>query len=182
MERQRRARINRCLDELKELMTDALAAEQREASIGKLEKADVLELTVRHLQKLRRERILASNMAGASGRFRYGFTQYPRETSVALATTPVGDVSLGAHFNHLEQTLNEHDSATSTSDSNTAIRSYSLPGSLVSITDDYTVQQQSSLACWRPDYPLSIGYGSDNANTMGQESFKTLESSVWRPW
>ncbi|XP_078034842.1 transcription factor HES-4 [Augochlora pura] len=50
LERKRRARINKCLDELKNLMVDALETEGED--ISKLEKADILELTVRHLQKL----------------------------------------------------------------------------------------------------------------------------------
>ncbi|CAA9995301.1 unnamed protein product [Nesidiocoris tenuis] len=51
LERKRRARINRCLDELKELMVTALQSEGE--NVSKLEKADILELTVRHLQSLR---------------------------------------------------------------------------------------------------------------------------------
>ncbi|XP_032779653.2 transcription factor HES-1 [Daphnia magna] len=62
LERQRRARINRCLDELKELMSAALAAEGE--NLTKLEKADVLELTVRHLHQLHREGELSLNASG----------------------------------------------------------------------------------------------------------------------
>ena len=51
LERKRRARINSCLEELKDLMVAALQTEGE--SITKLEKADVLELTVRHLRKLK---------------------------------------------------------------------------------------------------------------------------------
>merc|ERR1712061_173915 len=51
LERKRRARINKCLDELKDLMMHALQTE--EENISKLEKADVLELTVKHLRKLK---------------------------------------------------------------------------------------------------------------------------------
>merc|ERR1719232_1178858 len=57
LERKRRARINKCLDELKDLMVYALQSEGE--SITKLEKADVLELTVRHLKKLRRQEMLS---------------------------------------------------------------------------------------------------------------------------
>ncbi len=52
LERKRRARINKCLDELKDLMTSALQEEGE--NLSKLEKADILELTVRHLHKLTR--------------------------------------------------------------------------------------------------------------------------------
>lgn len=50
LERKRRARINKCLDELKDIMTVALQAQGE--NVSKLEKADILELTVRHLHKL----------------------------------------------------------------------------------------------------------------------------------
>ncbi|XP_049875822.1 transcription factor HES-4-B-like [Pectinophora gossypiella] len=50
LERKRRARINRCLDELKDLMVGALEID--DDNLSKLEKADILELTVNHLTKL----------------------------------------------------------------------------------------------------------------------------------
>lgn len=188
LERQRRARINRCLDELKDLMAGALAAEHGEAGMAKLEKADVLELTVRHLHKLRRERRLAANPVVASDRFRAGFTQCAREVSVALAAIPGVDVSLGTRLmTHLGHALNGLDAPTPTplasSTPNTTalpVRSYSPPDSPVSITDAHELQQQTM--CWRPESPLSSGYGSDT-NAMERPSSKTSSSSsVWRPW
>ena len=56
LERKRRARINKCLDELKDIMTVALQAEGE--NVSKLEKADILELTVKHLHKLNQGRRL----------------------------------------------------------------------------------------------------------------------------
>merc|ERR1719454_2706599 len=52
LERKRRARINKCLDEIKDLLVYALQSEGE--SVNKLEKADVLELTVNHMRKLKR--------------------------------------------------------------------------------------------------------------------------------
>ena len=51
LERKRRARINGCLDELKELM-EYLGAESGQR-LQRLEKADVLEVTVNHLKNLK---------------------------------------------------------------------------------------------------------------------------------
>jgi len=51
LERKRRARINKCLDELKDLMTSSL--QDKGENLSKLEKADILELTVQHLHKMR---------------------------------------------------------------------------------------------------------------------------------
>jgi len=55
LERKRRARINKCLDNIKDLLIDSLQTESGE-SITKLEKADVLELTLKHLQELQRQK------------------------------------------------------------------------------------------------------------------------------
>ncbi|XP_043495112.1 enhancer of split mgamma protein-like [Polistes fuscatus] len=72
LERKRRARINQCLDELKDLMVDAHETEGE--NISKLEKAEILELTVRHLQR--------SQAARAAGLFSGILT-----TSTATVTT-----------------------------------------------------------------------------------------------
>nr|ACO14693.1 Enhancer of split m7 protein [Caligus clemensi] len=53
LERKRRARINKSLDEIKDLLRDTLAAESGgDSSLNKLEKADILELTVKHLREI----------------------------------------------------------------------------------------------------------------------------------
>ncbi|KAJ8257675.1 hypothetical protein GJAV_G00188480, partial [Gymnothorax javanicus] len=51
MEKKRRARINRCLDQLKTLLENYYANNIRKR---KLEKADILELTVKHLRNLQK--------------------------------------------------------------------------------------------------------------------------------
>ncbi|XP_034247261.1 enhancer of split mbeta protein-like [Thrips palmi] len=108
LERKRRARINRCLDELKDLMVGALAAEGE--NVSKLEKADILELTVRHLHRLRREQRLAANPVTDADRFRAGFTHCATEVSRCLAATAGVDVQLGTKLmTHLGHRLNEMD-------------------------------------------------------------------------
>lgn len=91
LERKRRARINACLDELKEIMTGCLQTEGE--NVSKLEKADILELTVRHIQKL--------NQAGASNpvedisKFRAGYSSCANEAAHFLISVPGVDVRLG---------------------------------------------------------------------------------------
>lgn len=63
MEKRRRARINNCLNELKALILDAMKKDP--ARHSKLEKADILEMTVKHLEGLRSE--------GSPDRFRAGY-------------------------------------------------------------------------------------------------------------
>jgi len=80
LERKRRARINKCLDGLKDLMVTALQSEGE--SITKLEKADVLELTVKHLQKLKRQNALGlTPEATYAGRFKAGYASCAQEVS-----------------------------------------------------------------------------------------------------
>ncbi|KAG5672512.1 hypothetical protein PVAND_002636 [Polypedilum vanderplanki] len=110
LERKRRARINRCLDELKELMVSALQAEGE--NVSKLEKADILEMTVSHLHKLRRQQRLAhANPVINEDRFRAGFTHAANEVSRILASIPGVDISLGTKLmTHLGMSLNTVDS------------------------------------------------------------------------
>merc|ERR1712154_392619 len=87
LERKRRARINNCLDELKDLMVYALQSEGE--SISKLEKADVLELD----------------------RYRAGYTTCSTEVSRCLASTGV-DISVGSRLmSHLGNKLNTIEAA-----------------------------------------------------------------------
>merc|ERR1712059_204221 len=104
LERKRRARINKCLDELKDLMVHALQSEGE--SISKLEKADVLELTVSHLRKLKRQQMLTLNPSLDLDRFHAGYTTCATEVSRTLASTGV-DITVGSRLTgHLGHKLN----------------------------------------------------------------------------
>merc|ERR1712129_60320 len=109
IERKRRARINSCLDELKDLMVFALQTEGE--SISKLEKADVLELTVNHLRKLKRQQMLSLSPALDLDRFHAGFTTCATEVSRNLASSGV-DISIGSRLmGHLGHKLNTIESS-----------------------------------------------------------------------
>merc|ERR1711937_602825 len=104
IERKRRARINKCLDELKDLMVHALQTERE--SITKLEKADVLELTVRHLQKLKRQQLLTLNPHLEQDRYHAGYTACATEVSRCLNTIPGVDITITTRMmSHLGQKL-----------------------------------------------------------------------------
>ncbi|CAH1981476.1 unnamed protein product [Acanthoscelides obtectus] len=80
LERKRRARINRCLDELKELMVSALQNDGE--NVSKLEKADILELTVRHLHTLKQQhQLVLPQETSYADRFRAGFNQCAQEVT-----------------------------------------------------------------------------------------------------
>ncbi|XP_076359331.1 protein deadpan-like [Tachypleus tridentatus] len=81
MEKRRRARINQCLGELKTLILDALNEDPSRHS--KLEKADILDMTVRHLQNIQRQQVAAAIAADplVLNKFKAGFNECAAEVS-----------------------------------------------------------------------------------------------------
>lgn len=166
LERKRRARINRCLDELKDLMVTALQAEGE--NVAKLEKADILELTVRHLHTLRAARRLTLTPENSyADRFRDGFTQCAQEVSTFLSTPVASTVHpaagaqlmrhLGGCLRRLEgpasQVVNQNQ-GTTTKISATSVpvmpQIYTPPQSPMSEVSSSGDSESSSAAVWRP--------------------------------
>lgn len=79
MEKKRRARINSSLNELKVLILDALHKDPSRHS--KLEKADILEMTVRHLQSVQRQQMASAISTDPSvlNKYRAGFNECATE-------------------------------------------------------------------------------------------------------
>ncbi|GIY05840.1 transcription factor HES-4-B [Caerostris darwini] len=77
MEKRRRARINNSLLELKSLMLDALKKDN--ARHSKLEKADILEMTVKYLKNLQRQQMTPD--PAAMSKYRSGFAECANEVS-----------------------------------------------------------------------------------------------------
>ncbi|XP_041927013.1 hairy-related 8a isoform X1 [Alosa sapidissima] len=105
IEKKRRERINCSLEQLKGIMVDAYNLDQ-----SKLEKADVLEITVQHMEGLQR-----GYGAGGSGstmnfesrqRYGSGYIQCMHEVHNLLLSCPGMDKTLGARLlNHLLKSL-----------------------------------------------------------------------------
>ncbi|XP_051163883.1 enhancer of split mbeta protein-like [Leptopilina boulardi] len=163
LERKRRARINRCLDELKDLMVTALQAEGE--NVAKLEKADILELTVRHLHTLRAARRLTLTPENTyADRFRDGFTQCAQEVStflstpVAAAVHPAAGAQLMRHLGGClrrlegpaikEQQQQQHKGTTTKV--NVMPQIYTPPQSPMSEMSSCGDSELSSAAVWRP--------------------------------
>lgn len=86
MEKRRRARINESLGQLKTLILDALKKDSSRHS--KLEKADILEMTVKHLRNLQRAQMTAALNSDPSvlGKYRAGFSECMNEVTRFLST------------------------------------------------------------------------------------------------
>lgn len=179
LERKRRARINKCLDDLKELLVECM--QQNGQSNVKLEKADILEVTVQHLRKLKsdpQQQIACNNHIVNKQSFRNGYIQAANEVSHCLASLPKIDITFGTKLmTHLGLRLNQLESAEEMTPT-----SINTP-----LTLDCSTTQFS-----RPilHSPVSSGYASDNDSLRSSPSFcpsaqgllKVSSTSLWRPW
>ncbi|KAK3104604.1 hypothetical protein FSP39_005961 [Pinctada imbricata] len=102
MEKRRRARINASLAELKSLLLEVMKSEGTRQN--KMEKADILEMTVRHLRQLQHQQIsaLASTDPAVINKYRLGFNECANEVSKFLGNMNGIDAEIRARLlNHL---------------------------------------------------------------------------------
>lgn len=120
MEKRRRARINNCLTQLKSLVLESMRKDSSQYS--KLEKADILEMTVKHLRNLQRNQ-LASAMASdptVVTKFRAGFHECANEVIRYLGTVQnVGSDVKSRLVSHLSTCLQTQNNTTSTENMHT---------------------------------------------------------------
>ncbi|XP_017876928.1 protein hairy-like [Ceratina calcarata] len=111
MEKRRRARINQCLDDLKTLILDAMNKDPTRHS--KLEKADILEMTVKHLQASQRQHLSAAVATDPAvlTKFRSGFSECASEVSRYVShlenVDPVVKQRLLSHLNNCVSNLQQ---------------------------------------------------------------------------
>ncbi|XP_055609484.1 protein hairy [Uranotaenia lowii] len=100
MEKRRRARINNCLNELKTLILDAMKKDP--ARHSKLEKADILEMTVKHLENLQRQQNVMSQATDPNvmNKFKAGFSECVQEVSRFPEIEPMTRRRLLAHLSN----------------------------------------------------------------------------------
>ncbi|XP_057324890.1 enhancer of split m7 protein-like [Microplitis mediator] len=185
LERKRRARINRCLDELKDLMVTALAGDGE--NVAKLEKADILELTVRHLHKLQRQQRLSANPVLDSDRFRAGYTHCANEVSRCLAETPGVDVALGTKLmTHLGHKLISMDK---TGPLTIHVSAPPPPQSSPSVCSESSNSSEYSMPLTpASSQPSPVGRSAEGETNISTQTHQGLlkvvkpNEAVWRPW
>lgn len=105
MEKRRRARINHSLAQLKSLLLDGNSKkESQNPRNAKLEKADILEMTVRHLQGIHQGHHLPPTHA-MEVRFQEGFAECAREVSRFVCNSDVDDSLRSRLLGHLASCL-----------------------------------------------------------------------------
>ncbi|XP_020315467.1 transcription factor HES-4-B [Oncorhynchus kisutch] len=107
MEKRRRARINESLGQLKTLILDALKKDSSRHS--KLEKADILEMTVKHLRNLQRVQMTAlSADTTVLSKYRAGFNECMNEVTRFLSTSEGVNTEVRSRLlNHLSGCLGQ---------------------------------------------------------------------------
>lgn len=100
LERKRRARMNLYLEELKELIVDTM--EEQGEHVNKLEKADILEMTVTYLRNQQRNNNATPHAANKKivnvEKFREGYTQAAYEVSKVFSSVPGIDRGFGTRL------------------------------------------------------------------------------------
>ncbi|KAH8404253.1 hypothetical protein KR215_002359, partial [Drosophila sulfurigaster] len=176
LERKRRARINKCLDDLKDLMAECVA----QTGDAKFEKADILEVTVQYLRNLKQSKAAQSAASAPEHSFRAGYIRAANEVSRALAALPKVDVAFGTTLmTHLGMRLNQLEQPVEQSTPLTLHTPLSINcGSSISSSNRDTYS------------PVSSGYASDSDCSSGSSTPVAAQSllqisntgSVWRPW
>ncbi|KNC29773.1 hypothetical protein FF38_11435 [Lucilia cuprina] len=154
LERQRRARMNKCLDQLKELVAEF----QGNDAILRMDKAEMLECALTFIKKEVKKPIVPAVIPMDS--FRHGYMNAVNEVSRVMAATPGMNVQLGksvmihlgGEYNRLLQTSTEKQ------------------------------QQQQEIPCSAPMSPASSGYHSDECDEDCSMSSPVIAAPVWRPW
>ncbi|KAL9702131.1 hypothetical protein quinque_005649 [Culex quinquefasciatus] len=106
MEKKRRARINNYLNDLKALLLDAMKKDPIRHS--KLEKADILDLTVKHLQDMERRKLAVAMAVDPTvvDKFKSGYNECVDEIDKYFSTVPGMDSGLKQRVtNHLKSYL-----------------------------------------------------------------------------
>ncbi|XP_077579511.1 hairy-related 8.2 [Stigmatopora nigra] len=169
IERKRRERINNCLDQLKETVICAFRLDQ-----SKLEKADILEMTVKHLQNIQMNKL--NDPVEDKQKYSKGYIQCMHEVQSTLLTCDWMDKTLGSRLlNHLLRSLprtsEEHTRHPPLkNDAPTSVCQGSIPPS-TSVRRDMR---------HHPTCHVSGIAGPPERDAHHNSQFRILE--MWRPW
>ncbi|XP_077397807.1 hairy-related 8.2 [Festucalex cinctus] len=162
IERKRRERINNCLDQLKETVISAFRLDQ-----SKLEKADILEMTVKHLQNIQAHKF--NDPLEAQQKYSTGYIQCMHEVHNMLLTCDWMDKTLGSRLlNHLLRSLPR--STEARNDVATAVSQDARPQRTFNGNDERE----------QPSFHVSAVSGCQERGELHGSHLRMLE--MWRPW
>lgn len=161
MEKKRRARINDSLEKLKQILLKNTVAITYGSRPTKLEKADILEMTVRYLQMLQKQKSTSSN---------------PNGHDCVTSTTSVDSTKSPATMKNRPYAM-----ATSTSLNLISIKNKSENKENVCATFDVKTNRNQSMAEVNFKRSRSSAFKEINRNSL-MEAKPNMDSRPWRPW
>ncbi|XP_073820529.1 enhancer of split m5 protein-like [Musca autumnalis] len=169
LERQRRARMNKCLDALKELVAEF----QGNDAILRMDKAEMLESALEFMKtqvKPQQTTGLQLPAMVPMDSFRNGYMNAVNEVSRVMAGTPGVNINIGkAVMTHLGAEFNR------------LLQQTSVP----KVKDEVAEVNKVNIKA-APLSPASSGYSSDSEEQQSSQgspnSSISSNSSVWRPW
>ncbi|CAD6991430.1 enhancer of split m8 protein [Ceratitis capitata] len=182
LERQRRARINKCLEALKKLVAEL----QADDAVLRMDKAELLEQTLVFVRQqcANNSRKPQKNTQTSADSFRNGYMNAVNEVSLVMASTSGMNIELGkAVMTHLGRSYNRLQQQQQQPQQ--LLHQASLQHRQQVSHHQTTVSrmQPLSIEC-APLSPASSGYHSDcespSASPVAQE--QTAVVSLWRPW
>ncbi|KAM9844491.1 transcription factor HES-1-B-like [Aulostomus maculatus] len=206
MEKRRRARINESLGHLKTLILDALKKDSSRHS--KLEKADILEMTVKHLRNLQRLQVTAAANTDPSvlGKYRAGFSECVGEVTRFLSTCEGVNTEVRTRLlSHLASCVTQitavnfyapHPGTLALGQTGTQIAAAPAPqipcksGSLMQVPPEAMKLYGGFQVVPTPDGQFAFlvpstalaPLGAQNSHHMSPVAPPLTSDSVWRPW
>ncbi|XP_017128908.1 enhancer of split m5 protein [Drosophila elegans] len=154
LERQRRARMNKCLDTLKTLVAEF----QGDDAILRMDKAEMLEAALVFMRKQVVEQ-QAPVAPLPMDSFKNGYMNAVSEISRVMACTPAMSVDVGKTvMTHLGVEFQRM------------------------LQADQADQPSTQISAPRPLSPASSGYHSDAEESESAASPKPAQDTMWRPW
>jgi len=162
LERQRRARMNKCLDNLKTLVAEL----RGDDGILRMDKAEMLESAVLFMrqQKTHKKVVQEERTALPLDSFKNGYMNAVNEVSRVMASTPGMSVDLGksvmTHLGRIYKNLQPFHEAQ---------------------TDSHLIAMDCSSMDKAPLSPASSGYHSD-CDSPAPSPQPLQQQPLWRPW
>ncbi|CAF3214749.1 unnamed protein product [Rotaria socialis] len=196
MEKRRRERINRSLEELKNLILDN--ATTNNVRSHKLEKADILEMTVKHLRTVYKQKLASAAAVDPTiaSKYRAGYGECANEIIRFLTTTPNADLELKTKLiTHLSTRIQNLSSLSILPPMQPSLSQINSAAGLLTKTDRYSVnsstnnqyifilpQQQQKLQNSSTTFDDDADCSSTSSNNLSDcESMKSSEAITTTP-
>ncbi|XP_038145153.1 transcription cofactor HES-6 [Cyprinodon tularosa] len=182
VEKKRRARINESLQELRVLMVDLDLQ-------SKMENAEVLEVTVKHVENILQHRAQEADALNREARERFaaGYIQCMHDVHTFVSSCPGIDPAIAAELlNHLLESMplnnQEYLDADKSACNSTWPHPERMDTTMVSPAASNTSTDDLSSDLDEIDSEQSRASSTEEVDTQNVSSGLPFSKSVWRPW